>query len=94
MTKLIIAVVFTVAACGGKQPAASKPADQPTTTTEPTEPPAPTAMAPEECTAKGGEVRGDIGDGKVACAEGEQDLGRVNQGIEGAVCCAPPAPVP
>ena len=48
-------------------------------------------MAPEDCIAKGGQVKGDIGDGKVACAEGEQDLGRVNQGIEGAVCCAPPA---
>jgi hypothetical protein len=48
-------------------------------------------MTPEECTGKGGEVRGDIGDGKVACAEGETDLGRVNQGIEGAVCCAKPA---
>jgi predicted small lipoprotein YifL len=91
MIKLLLAVVFTVAACGGKQPTTSKPADQPTTTTEPA---APTAMAPEECTAKGGEVRGDIGDGKVACAEGEQDLGRVNLGIEGAVCCAAPAPAP
>lgn len=48
-------------------------------------------MAPEECTAKGGQVKGDIGDGKVACDEGHRDLGRVNQGIEGAVCCAPPA---
>ena len=48
-------------------------------------------MSPDECTGKGGEVRGDIGDGKVACAEGEQDLGRVNQGIEGAVCCLKPA---
>jgi hypothetical protein len=85
MTKLIIAVVFTVAACGGKQPA-TKPVDQPTTTTPPA------AMTPEECTGKGGQVKGDIGDGKVACAEGEQDLGRVSQGIEGAVCCAPPAP--
>ncbi|HVK84646.1 MAG TPA: hypothetical protein VM513_11095 [Kofleriaceae bacterium] len=85
MTKLLIAVVFTIAACGGKQPA-TKPADQPPTTTEPA-----AAMAPEDCIAKGGQVKGDIGDGKVACAEGEQDLGRVNQGIEGAVCCAPPA---
>lgn len=48
-------------------------------------------MTPEECTGKRGEVRGEIGDGKVACTEGETDLGRVNQGIEGAVCCARPA---
>ncbi len=86
MSKHLIAFVLTVAACGGSK--------QPDPQTAPA-PPAPTsAMAPEECTAKGGEVRGDIGDGKVACAAGETDLGRVNQGIEGAVCCAPPAAAP
>lgn len=44
-------------------------------------------MSPEECTAKGGQVKGDIGDGKVACGTGEKEIGRVNQGIEGAICC-------
>jgi hypothetical protein len=48
-------------------------------------------MEPGDCTAQGGEVRGDIGDGKIACAAGERELGRVNQGIEGAICCAPAA---
>ncbi len=49
-------------------------------------------MSAEECAAQGGQVKGDIGDGKVACDEGQRDLGRVNQGIEGAVCCAPSTP--
>lgn len=80
MSRHMIGLVLTVASCGGtKQPAPAEPT---------------TAMMPDECTAKGGEVRGDIGDGKVACAAGETDLGRVNQGIEGAVCCAPPTATP
>lgn len=84
MSKFFLSLVF-VAACGGsKQPAPTGPSPS-------TEAPAPTAMSPEECTAQGGQVKGDIGDGKVACNEGDRDLGRVNQGIEGAVCCAPPA---
>lgn len=87
MLKLTIAVALLAAACGGKK---QTPANDPGTTppTEPTQPAA--AMTPEDCIAKGGQVKGDIGDGKVACNEGERDLGRVNQGIEGAVCCAAP----
>lgn len=84
MSKHLIAFVVTIAACGGSKP------PTPETAPVPTEPAA--AMTSDECTAKGGEVRGDIGDGKVACAAGETDLGRVNQGIEGAVCCAAAAP--
>ncbi len=82
MSNHLIAFVLTIAACGGSK----QPAPQQTPPPAPAEPAA--AMSPEECTAKGGQVRGDIGDGKVACTEGERDLGRVNQGIEGAVCCA------
>jgi hypothetical protein len=88
MSKPLIAFVLTIAACGGSK----QPASPPTPPPSPSEPAA--AMSPDECTAKGGQVRGDIGDGKVACAAGETDLGRVNQGIEGAVCCAPPAAAP
>ncbi|HEY5925965.1 MAG TPA: hypothetical protein VIV11_29960 [Kofleriaceae bacterium] len=81
MSKYLIAFALTIAACGGKkEPPPSEPAAPAT--------PSSTPMTPEECVAKGGQVKGDIGDGKVACAEGERDLGRVNQGIEGAVCCA------
>lgn len=77
MLKLVVGVVLAVAACGGaKQPAPTAP---PPTSGAP--------MSPEECVAKGGQVKGDIGDGKVACAETETHLGRVAQGIEGAVCC-------
>ncbi len=47
----------------------------------------------EECTCAGGVVHGDIGDGKVACGEGETELGRIQQGIEGAVCCGPASAV-
>lgn len=56
---------------------------------DPNTPPEPIAMSPDECTSKGGQVKGDIGDGKVACDADQRDLGRVNQGVEGAVCCAP-----
>jgi hypothetical protein len=42
---------------------------------------------PAHCECLGGYVRGDIGDGQVACPQGETELERVNQGIEGAVCC-------
>jgi hypothetical protein len=83
MSKYLIA--FALFACGGnKQPAPSEPAPQQST-------PEPAAMSPEECTAQGGQVKGDIGDGKVACDAGQRELGRVNQGIEGAICCAAPA---
>jgi hypothetical protein len=39
------------------------------------------------CACLGGYVRGDTGDGKVACPQGETELARVQHGIEGAVCC-------
>lgn len=83
MLKLVVFVALgvVVSACGGsKQPGPESPSKAGSG-----------PMSPEECTAKGGTVKGDIGDGKVACSEGQTDLGRVNQGIEGAVCCAPAA---
>ena len=45
----------------------------------------------DECTAKVGHVKGDIGNGKVACDASEHELGRVNQASK-ARCAAPPAP--
>ncbi|MGE0868345.1 MAG: hypothetical protein AB7P03_07280 [Kofleriaceae bacterium] len=92
MIKLMFAFALALAAaCGGKtQPPPSDPAavqsTEPATQTGSTDS---VAMTPDECTAKGGQVKGDIGDGKVACDADQRDLGRVNQGIEGAVCCAP-----
>lgn len=89
MSKLAVAAALALTACGGsKSPAPSEPAATPgAPAADPAVTPGAEAMAPDACTAQGGEVRGDIGDGKVACADGETDLGRVKQGIEGAVCC-------
>lgn len=83
-------------ACGSSSPPATTAGDPvPSRPAEPlpdsTTPPG-NLMSPDDCTAKGGRVKGDIGDGKVRCDEGERELGRVNTGIEGGVCCAPPAP--
>lgn len=47
----------------------------------------PALLSGEECELAGGFVRGDIGDGNVACASGENEIGRVSTGIEGGVCC-------
>jgi hypothetical protein len=47
----------------------------------------PSVLSVEECESAGAVVRGDIGDGNVACASGETELGRVRTGIEGGVCC-------
>ena len=89
MSKLLIAFALLAASCGGSKQPPSEPAPAPSPVPSG---PDPAAMSPEECTAQGGQVKGDIGDGKVACDAGQRDLGRVNQGIEGAVCCAAAAP--
>ena len=80
MTKAVLAVAL-MAACGSKSPPPTEPA--PTGGGTPVE----AAMTPDECTARGAVVKGDIGDGKVACDPNQTFLGRVSQGIEGAVCC-------
>lgn len=91
-----VLIVGFAAGCSGAStsdtsaPTPSTPST-PTEPTEPTEPEAVEPLTPEQCTARGGQVRGDIGDGTIACAEGERELGRVRLGIEGGVCCAPGA---
>ena len=42
---------------------------------------------PAHCECLGGYVRRDIGDGQVACPQGETELERIRVGMEGAVCC-------
>ena len=90
---LTLAFSLAVAACGG----ASKPAPTPT--------PTPTNAGDtcgvqssngvptnaEQCECLGFTVHGDIGDGNVACAEGEAEVARISYGIEGGVCCKPAA---
>ena len=73
----------------------------PKTTTAPPAPPAQSLTA-EECTAKNGEVVGDIGDGAIHRPEyrcpqnGQPPLGPITASggepvaIEGAVCCGLP----
>ena len=80
--RLVFTLVFLIG-CGS-----SKPAPAPGRTPAPGPTPVAT-LTPEQCTKRGGEIRGDIGDGKIACAEGERELGRVPLGIEGSICCAP-----
>ncbi len=87
-------VFLGLAACGGSTTA-------PTGAPSPVDPPgsAPdcgrggdpdAAMTPDQCQCLGGQVRGDIGDGQIQCADGERELGRVATGIEGGVCCMTP----
>lgn len=94
LTRLAVALSFViVAACGGDKSTAASTTPEPSTPPPASEPATPAMLTPEECSAQGGQVRGDIGDGKIACAPGERDLGRVKTGIEGGVCCAPGSPV-
>jgi hypothetical protein len=84
----LTAIAFSVllAACGGKSKPAEPANSEPPATTD-TAGSAATPMESAACTEQGGQVRGDIGDGQIKCAEDEETLGRVNQGIEGAICC-------
>jgi hypothetical protein len=80
--RLIFTLVFLIG-CGSSKPA---PGPGPGVRPDPT----PVAtLTPEQCTDRGGEIRGDIGDGQIACEKGERELGRVPLGIEGSICCAP-----
>jgi len=79
--RFVLTLVFLIG-CGSSKPAPGpRPGPEPVATT----------LTAEQCTQRGGEVRGDIGDGKIACARGERELGRVPLGIEGSICCAPAA---
>ena len=98
LRSLVVLFVLAVAACGSNQSSPSPQAPDPAPA--PSEP-APTAktMTADECTAAGGEVMGDIGDGAIhkpdyKCPKsGEAPLGHIKSaegepmGVEGAVCC-------
>jgi len=96
-----------LAACGGSPNAgptttAPDPGPQPGTAAGPSAPDGPVdapppqaerpAMSAEDCTAKGGKVVGDIGDGAIhrpdyRCPSGSAPMGRIALGVEGSVCC-------
>lgn len=86
MTRNLVALfsLLLLGACGG----ASKPSTSTARAGTASEACGSSAAAtPAHCECLGGYVRGDIGDGQVACPQGETELERVNSGIEGAVCC-------
>lgn len=95
---LFLAVLLT--ACGGgtsssssseptpaQTEAAGSESGSPATADRPT-------MTDAECTAAGGTVVGDIGDGAIhrpeyRCENGQAPIGTIPVGIEGSVCCGP-----
>jgi hypothetical protein len=83
-----LAAASTLAGCGGSR---SSDGETPKTETAPeaTPPGSPEPITQEACQAQGGRIAGDIGDGKVKCNEGEKEVGRVQLGIEGSLCCVP-----
>jgi hypothetical protein len=84
-TSIILTLTLFLAACGGSKPGPSTP--EPDTTGE--TPATGDMMTPDECEAAGGHVVGDIGDGSVACPDGEVHAGDVSGGVEQQLCCAP-----
>jgi predicted small lipoprotein YifL len=85
----VCVIVFALAGCGSPSPS-EPPPDQ--TAGEEDETSERASMTAEECTAQGGDVVGDIGDGAVhrpdyLCPSGEPPIGTVPLGIEGSVCC-------
>ncbi|NMO14552.1 hypothetical protein HPC49_02230 [Pyxidicoccus fallax] len=47
-------------------------------------------LTPEECIARGGEAIGDPGDGSThreGCPDGREQLGSLEFGDEGGICC-------
>jgi hypothetical protein len=83
-----LAAASTLAGCGGSR---SSDGETPKTETAPeaTPPGSSEPITQEACQAQGGRIAGDIGDGKVKCNEGEKEVGRVQLGIEGSLCCVP-----
>lgn len=88
-------LALLLAACGGGSTAEEPPPEASTGDEAPPEPSGPEgAMSVEDCTAQGGTVVGDIGDGAVhrpdyVCPSGQPPIGSVAQGIEGSACCPP-----
>jgi hypothetical protein len=99
-TALFLLVTLALAACGSRAPEESTTTTTSTTSTTtgggsdtaPESSTGGTAMTPDDCTARGGQVIGDPGDGSThtpdyLCPDGQPPIGSVSSGIEGAVCC-------
>lgn len=95
---LLALLSLLVLGCGSKSPEVAEPAPTPAeptpapTDAPPPDAPQPSKMTAEDCTAQGGTVVGDPGDGSThrpdfRCASGKPPIGAVDSGIEGAVCC-------
>lgn len=100
-----LALTATLFGCGAKQPPAEAPADGAAPAEAPvdaaTEEPASSErpkLTADECSAKGGSVVGDIGDGAIhrpdyRCPSGSGPLGSIEASgegpvaVEGSVCC-------
>ncbi len=100
--KLVPFLLVALAAfgCGPKDaPPTTTPTDDPAPAADDGEPGLPDTqtadrptMTAEQCEADGGSVVGDIGDGAIhrpeyRCENGEEPVGRIEQGVEGSVCC-------
>lgn len=85
-------LAFLLTACGSSsEPAPAEPAPTETGDEAPAAAERPT-MTDAECTAAGGTLVGDIGDGAIhrpdyVCPNGQPPIATVPLGIEGSVCC-------
>jgi hypothetical protein len=88
-------LLFTACSKSSSAPAPESPAPAPV---EPAAPAARPSVSAAECTAQGGEVIGDIGDGAVhrpdyVCASGAPPIASISStageavAVEGSVCC-------
>ena len=99
--KRFLACALVLTACGSSSSgAATSDTTTSDTTSEEVAEPTETSgderpsMTSEECTAAGGTMVGDIGDGAIhrpeyRCANGQPPIAMVPLGIEGSVCCGP-----
>lgn len=90
-------VAIALSGCGGSPPPSNTPPTGETPTSDP--PSARSSLTADECTAQGGTVVGDIGDGATQrpdykCPSGAPPKGNIAApangpiGVEGSVCCA------
>lgn len=99
--KRLLLCAFLLTACGSSS---SETTSDDTTASDTTSPdiaePTETSgderpsMTADECTAAGGTMVGDIGDGAIhrpeyRCENGQPPIASVPLGIEGSVCCGP-----